>query len=252
MGFLGDYHVHSVFSHGKQTIAENARRAKELGFRQIAVTDHGLRHIIFGLRRKKLAKMREEIAALGDADGVEILLGVEANLIGTEGQVDLEETDYEELGPIVCNFHKAVYPATFGDAFVFFVPNLWYDGWNLKTPDKLVRRNTRALVKAVQNHKIDIISHINFSMAVDCEEVAKACADYGTMIELSGKKISYSDEEFQRMAATGVTFIMNSDAHSLDRVGNFDLALTLIERNGYPLDKIANYDKIPALRSKTT
>lgn len=251
MAYLGDYHVHSVYSHGKQTIAENAARARELGLKQIAITDHGLRHVVFGLRRWKLEEMRKEIAALKDP-GVEVLLGVEANLIGREGQVDLEEGDYEELDVIVCNFHKAVWAASAGDFFKFFVPNLWADGLRLPRSDKRVRENTRALVQAVKKHKIDIISHISYAMTVDCEEVAKVCADYGTMIELSGKKISYTDEEFQRMADTGVTFIMDSDAHSVDRVCDFKLAEDLVRRTGYPFERIANVDKLPKFRSKTT
>ena len=249
MGFLCDYHVHSVYSHGKQTIEENARRAAELGFSEIAITDHGLRHIVFGLRRKKLERMRREIEALGDC-GVRIRLGVEANLIGREGEVDLEESDFRELAPIVCNFHKAVYPNSVRDAVTFFAPNLFYDGLRLKSPARLVRENTHALVQAVKKHPIDIISHINYSMAVDCLEVAKVCADTGTMIELSGKKISYTDEQFRQMAETGVRFIMNSDAHTADRVGDFRMALDLIRRNNYPVEKIANYGQVPLLRSE--
>ena len=251
MAFLGDYHVHSVYSHGKQTIAENAARAKELNLKQIAITDHGLRHVAFGLTRKKLAAMRKEIDALGDC-GVEILLGVEANLIGRNGEVDLEERDYEELDVIVCNFHKAVWAHSAGDFFKFFVPNLALDAFRMKRSDARVRANTRALVQAVKKHKIDIVSHVNYVMRVDCEEVAKACADYGTMIELSGKKSSFSDEEFLKMADTGVTFILNSDAHSADRVCDFRRGLDLVARTGYPLERIANVDKIPAFRSKTT
>ena len=250
MAYLGDYHVHSVYSHGRQTIAENAARARELGMKQIAITDHGLRHVVFGLTRRKLEKMRREIAALREP-GVEVLLGVEADLIGREGQVDLEERDYEELDVIVCNFHKAVWPASAGDLFRFFVPNLLLDGLRLPRSDRRVRENTHALVQAVKKHRIDIVSHISYVMTVDCEEVAKVCADYGTMIELSGKKISYTDEEFFKMAQTGVTFILDSDAHSVDRVGDFRLAEDLLARTGYPIERLANADKLPRFRSKS-
>ena len=47
MDFYGDYHTHSPFSHGKATIAENAAEAAAKGFKEIAVTDHGFRHVMY-------------------------------------------------------------------------------------------------------------------------------------------------------------------------------------------------------------
>ena len=54
MVLFGDYHTHTKFSHGKGTVEENARTAREMGLKQIAITDHGLGHIAFGLRKCKL------------------------------------------------------------------------------------------------------------------------------------------------------------------------------------------------------
>ena len=48
-----DYHTHTPYSHGENTVLENARAAKKLRLKQIAITDHG-----FGLKRKKLPDLR--------------------------------------------------------------------------------------------------------------------------------------------------------------------------------------------------
>ena len=49
-----DLHTHTVYSHGKGTIAENAKSAAEKGLYGIGITDHGFSHPAFGMRRKKL------------------------------------------------------------------------------------------------------------------------------------------------------------------------------------------------------
>ena len=46
-----DLHTHTVYSHGKGTIAENAATAKEKGLYGIGITDHGFSHPAFGMRR---------------------------------------------------------------------------------------------------------------------------------------------------------------------------------------------------------
>lgn len=53
MILTGDYHTHTPYSHGKNTVLENAEAAKKLGLKAVGITDHGFNHIIFGLRDRK-------------------------------------------------------------------------------------------------------------------------------------------------------------------------------------------------------
>ena len=77
----GDYHTHTPYSHGKNTVLENAFAAKSKGIKEIAITDHGFNHIIFGLKRKNLVALRPEIIEAEKLTGVKILMGMESNLI---------------------------------------------------------------------------------------------------------------------------------------------------------------------------
>ena len=45
MILTADYHTHTPYSHGKNTVEENVARAKEIGLKQIAITDHGFSHV---------------------------------------------------------------------------------------------------------------------------------------------------------------------------------------------------------------
>ena len=59
MILTSDYHTHTVYSHGKGTVLENALVAKEVGLKEIAISDHGFSHPAFGLTKRKLPKIRK-------------------------------------------------------------------------------------------------------------------------------------------------------------------------------------------------
>ena len=81
------------------------------------------------------------------------------------------------------------------------------------------------------------------------EEVAKAARDYGTYIELNAKKRHLSDEDLARVRDTGVRFIIDSDAHSVDRIGDTALVDEMLKRVDIPKDRIDNIDgKFPKFR----
>ncbi|MCQ2400225.1 MAG: hypothetical protein MJ072_06940, partial [Clostridia bacterium] len=96
---------------------------------------------------------------------------------------------------------------------------------------------------------IDAITHLNFCCFADSKEVAKVCADYGTYIELNSKKVHLTDDELNAMLDTKVRFIINSDAHTPDRVGEISLIEKQLERINFPLDRIDNIDgRLPKFR----
>ena len=96
---------------------------------------------------------------------------------------------------------------------------------------------------------MDILTHINYKCCCDLKEVAKACADYGTYIEINTKKRHVSPEEVDLMASTGVRFVVDSDAHSADRVGDTKIADELIKECKFPLEQIDNIDgRLPKFR----
>lgn len=240
--FFGDYHTHTTFSHGKATVAQNAQEAALKGFREIAVTDHGFRHAAYNAKRRFLPLMRKEADEAAAAYGIGVLLGIEANITG-RGAIDLKPRDFQALDIVLCGYHKFVIPARAPDLFHFSRVNLFGGR-------KLIGRNTDLYLSVIEKYRIDVITHINYVMPIDLERVAKACAETGTMIELNGKRINFSDEEFRAMAAAGVRFIVNSDAHRSGKVGDFALPLELLKRVPIPKEQIANLNKRPIFRSQ--
>ncbi len=247
---LGDYHTHTIFSHGQGTIEENVERARQIGLKEIAITDHGLNHILFGLRPYKIRKMRQIVEKLNAKyNDIQVLLGVESNLISKNGDIDIKKDEYSYFDIVLCGFHKVVWSNSFSSQFNFIGKNDLLEFIGKNKSDNLIKENTRALIECVKRNKIDVLSHPNHDMLVDVVEVAKACVDTNTMFEINSKKVHLSTEQFEKVKETGVKFIINSDAHSPDRVGDFSLGLQVLAESKIPSFCVANFNSLPNLKN---
>ncbi len=247
----GDYHTHTIYSqlnHGKGTILQNATAAAEKGLKQIAITDHGFNHMFFATKRKLFPQIREEILNAKEVTGVDILLGVEANLISTDGVVDLKESDYDELDIILMGFHKLVKTPTVKDFLQLQAVNMLSSPY--RASQKRIARNTSAFLKALDKYPIDIITHLNFGCPTDTLAVARLAKQKGVLIELNGSRINFTDDEMLEMAGEGVKFIIDSDAHTPARVGEANNAINLIYRLNIPTNLVVNLDKLPTFQKK--
>lgn len=250
MLLYGDYHTHTRYSHGTGSVEDNVKAAKKIGLKEIAITDHGLKHIAFGLKKRKLKKYTRDIKAAQEKYGITVYKGVEANLISLNGQIDMTDEEISQFDIILCGYHKFIRPSTLKDFFKFFAPNYIIDVLDLKVTPKRIKMNTEAVINNIKNFPVDVLTHINYGLKVDCKAVATVCAECGTYIEINGKRISYSDKEMQDMIDTGVDFIVNSDAHSPHRVAEVSKCINLIQKLNIPYDRIANFNKAPVWRSK--
>ena len=247
-----DYHTHTVYSHGKGQIIDNALVAKEKGLKEIGISDHGFSHPAFGLTKKKLPKMRTECDLATKETGVKVLLGIESNIIGTDGTVDLKPKLYDNFDIFLAGIHKFVM-YKFGTAFSLFVPNFFNSTFHKNNVSESLRKtNTKTFINVIKNNPVDLITHINFCCYANAVEVAKAAADYGTYIELNSKKTHLTDEELYQVVKTGVNFIISSDAHTPNRVGEISLVEKLLTRVNVPENQIANVNgKLPKMRFKS-
>ncbi|MDE7464762.1 MAG: PHP domain-containing protein, partial [Clostridiales bacterium] len=248
------YHTHTTYSHGKGSVLQNAEVAAERGLKEIAITDHGLRHVCFGIRRRKLPALKNDCAVATEKTGVHVLAGVENNFCDFYGSLDAKADDLERLDIVQGGYHKVVWSPTFGQTLSFQMRNL-IRSYCSKSPAKLIVRNTDAYLKLIDNYELDFIGHLNRDIRADALTIARYAKEKGTYIEINCKELgkykalSITDAELEKMTEEGVEFICNSDAHCPERVGDMSAALELIERLHIPYDQIANWEKFPSFRS---
>lgn len=248
MILTSDYHTHTTYSDGKNTVEENVAHAVQCGLRELAITDHGYAHWMQGISRKKTAEYVGRIAAAGREAGIRVYAGLECDLQGVTGKVDLAPADYENFDVFLMGMHVPVHYEHWGD---------YRFGWwsmprkilHIPPSKALVRYTTRAFVNAIEKNPVDVLTHLNYLCYADVAEVAKCCRDNGTYLEISAKKQHFTDAELEKAAATGVRFIVGSDAHSAARVGDCARAEKQIMRVGVPLEQIDNIGgRLPTFR----
>ena len=176
-------------------------------------------------------------------------MGMESNLTSANGDTDMKESDLAHFDLYLCGLHEVLWYKTPLDFFNLSVRNYFAYKIGKSPAGKLFETTTRAYINAVKKNPIDILTHINFRCFCDVKEVAKCCADYGTYIEINTKKYHISPEELNIMSEAGARFVIDSDAHSADRVGDTKIAEQLLAQAGVPLEKIDNIDgRLPNFR----
>lgn len=252
MILFGDYHTHTIYSggkhnvrHAKGSVLENALIAKDKGLKEIAITEHGFNHKLYGLQRSNLKKLKSEIEEAKTKTGINILLGIEANIISSLGDIDVNESDMQYIDFLVVGFHTFARAKSIKEFFKFYLPN------NLGFHDKkTIERNTLALLMAMDKYNIDVISHPGSKMCVDFKALAKGAEKTNTMLEINGRRIMYSNQDVQDILKTKAMFIIDSDAHTAHNVGGCNYPINFAIKNDIPFERIANYGKRPIIKSE--
>ncbi|MGI6161885.1 MAG: PHP domain-containing protein [Christensenellales bacterium] len=236
---VADYHTHTRYSHGKGTIEENVQAAIKKGLECIGITDHGLGHVAFGLRPWEIRRARDECVRIARkvASKIEVLFGVEANLISIDGDIDIIDQTRGMFDIVLLGFHSFAWISP-GSLAHFY----WRARRKGDRPSVLeaIKVTTDAYIKAIKKHKIDILTHLNDPIPVDVRRVARAAAEYGTAIEINNRHKSISREELIAAMEEGADFVVSSDAHKPEDIGRFEAALELIKECALPPGRIVN------------
>lgn len=239
---FADYHTHTVHSHGTGTVADNVSAAARRSLEEVAITDHGPANL-FGvglLEEEELDEIRQEVEeARRSFPGVRVLLGVEANITGLSGRLDVSPRRLEGLDVVLAGLHMPVLPRPLDEGAFLLLGNL-LSNWSRALSRKMRVANTKAAVEAVSRNRVDVFVHPGLRMDIDTEELARVCARHGTALEINAGHCHIGVDFVRRAAAWGADFVICSDSHSPERVGDFGRALSLAREARLPVEKILN------------
>ena len=206
---VADLHVHTLASgHAYSTVTEIIDAAAQKGLEAIALTDHGPA-MPGGPHRYHFGNL----FVLPDKDkGVEVLRGVEANIVDSDGTLDLPEVYLEMLDIVWAGLH---------------IPCLQPSTRSL---------NTETLLRALDHPYVDGIVHPgNPDFAIDEKAVVQAAADKNKLLEINNSSFVIRRGSKTRCAEIarlvkeyGGMVAVNSDAHIARDVGRFDQGQQLV------------------------
>lgn len=245
MKYFGDYHIHTDYSDGKSSIEDIVEFAVAKGLSEIAITEHGLSNPSYS--RKKLFIEREHIEQVRKTQSnISILFGNEADIISEDGKINISEEDARLLDILLVGFHQFSAPETAKDWFRFYLPSVMNPFFCKRSVYR--KRNTLALIKCIENNRIDVLTHPNHRFFFDAKEVAKACADNQTYLELNEKHLDVAEDVIEDVLSTDAKLIVNSDSHRASTVGEFAKADELIKKYRVE-DRIVNLSKKPIFKN---
>ncbi len=203
----GSLHNHSNWSDGRNTLAEIAAHADELGCDYWAITDHSRSSFqANGLTPERLREQLQEIKKINQqsADagrGCRLLTGAEVDVL-SEGKLDFQNDLLAQLEVVVASIHQG------------FAQN--------------EAETTKRLLRAAENPFVHMLGHLTGRLLLEREPykvnqqaVIDACAATGTWIELNASPLRFDmDWRLWRHAKDkGVKCVINCDAHRLEHAG---------------------------------
>lgn len=227
MELIADLHVHTVASgHAYSTIQENVAEAVKKGLKIFGLSDHG--PCVAGAPSFHYFRSLRFVPRY--IDGVLILRGAEANIVSNSGKIDIPEHCLENLDYTMVGFHAVEeYP-----------------------PCKDVAANTKAMIAAMDNPYIKVITHPgNPKYPLDYDAIVQAAKEKGVAIEINNSSLVSSREGGEQncrhiatlIAKYDALTVIGSDAHISFDVGRFTEALQAVHDAGIKEENIINADR---------
>jgi putative hydrolase len=224
-----DMHVHSTYSDGAGTVAENLKAAEKAGLAALTCVDHVRRDTDWA------TAFAEEVRSLGDGMKMEVRSGLEAKILDTSGELDLP-ADTGGADRIYAADHRV--PLEDGPADPAAIRLAI--GRGETDPAAVVESIVNATANAVGRRPNLVIAHL-FSVlpkvgldesAVpqeSLERLAQAAAESGASIEIDERWRCPSARTLRAFHAAGVPILLSTDSHSPDTIGRYDYCLGVIE-----------------------
>ncbi len=216
----GDFHMHSTWSDGDDSLEAMIATAAARGYEYHAISDHSQgRGRRFGMTPDRLLEQRAIANELGARHGIRTLCASEVDIL-PDGSLDYDDDVLARLDVVIGSVHSATHQSR--------------------------EEMTARLIRACENPYVTIIGHPTgrrFSPAgslqasgyeFDYDAVFAAAARTGTALEIDGQaaRLDLPAPLARKAKSFGVTFALDSDAHRTGDLSAIEFAVGQARRAG--------------------
>lgn len=225
MKFIADTHTHTLRSgDAYSTVQENITAASRRQLSYLAITDHGCAKP--GGPNSWVPFTNQWVLPKA-AEGVRMLYGIEADVIGPDGKLSVPGWVLDRLDWVIASMHADV-----------MAPQTKED-------------HTQMWLGIAENHYVDVVGHIGDPIfSFEHRRVLQAFADAKKIVEVNtGSLLSRPSaypvcrQIIALCAELGVRIIVNSDAHFSDRIGDLAPGEALLQEVSFPEELVLNADE---------
>jgi DNA polymerase (family 10) len=198
----GDFHVHSSWSDGSDTIETIASVAQQRHYSFIGITDHSQSlKIANGLTEDRIQKKIQEIKTLNKKfPDLRILCGTECD-IKTDGTLDYNNKILKQFDFVYIGIHTAF------------------------KMDK--ETMTKRIIKGMDNEQADFVAHPTGRLIgkrepyeVDLDQIIETAKETDTRLEINSfpDRLDLDDTHVKLAKEHGVQFVLGTDSHSINHL----------------------------------
>ena len=194
----GDFHVHSLWSDGSDSIETMVHYAQKMGYEFVGIADHSQSlKIAQGLSEEKVLRKINEIENINKKlSGFKVLCGTECD-IKPDGSLDYSDMILKKFDFVVVGIHTA---------------------FGMSGDDQ-----TKRIVKSMENENVDFIAHPTCRIIgrrepfdIDMEKIFDAARETDTYLEINSfpDRLDLNDVHSKLAKERGVKFVIGTDSHS--------------------------------------
>jgi DNA polymerase (family 10) len=195
----GDFHMHTTWSDGQNSIREMIEAARRRGYQYIAITDHTQSTTIANGNTpdELLEELAEIDAAARDYDDIRVLKGAEVDIL-SDGSLDMPFEVLDQLDWIVVSIHAGFQ----------------------QSKEQITERVIRAMETGYPNvfaHPTGRILGERAGYEIDLEQVIAAAKKHNVRLELNASPYRLDLNSYWLRVArqAGVGFVISTDAHQM-------------------------------------
>ena len=221
---IGDFHIHSTWSDGSDSIEDISRVAQNMGYSFVCIADHSQSlKIAKGLSEERVNKKIDEIRKLNKKlSNFRIFCGTECD-IKSDGSLDYSDRILKKFDAVHIGIHSA----------------FKMDG----------KEMTKRITRGMENKYVHFLAHPTGRLIgrrdpyeVDIEQIVDTARDTGTFLEINAfpDRLDLNDIHAKFAKERGVKFVIGTDSHSIANLSFIRFGVATARRGGLEKSDILN------------